>query len=558
MFAADFQTTEQVLEMLLMKEEEHPILDVILDVTGYRWMSQKVNKARAARQKWDFVHRFPVIKAMVESEKWEEFMAFAMFTNSLMIGFQVSSPAQAVSESDIAAAGVYRVLDHVYTVIFVFELIFRNLADGWTWWWNTSNIFDVLVITGTNVIPLWVLVPLNVDNSIVRPFAVLRMIRLLKLAKLIRKYKFFRILFNLISGIINCGRTLTFTLVIMTVTIYVMAVMCVTAIGDDPKLQDNEMAMELFKRVPEAFFTLFQVMTLDSWSGITRPLGPINPWVTILLILHIATIELCLCNLVTAVIVNDAFERAQNDEELVAEERKERTEAEMHELAELFMELDEDASGKISYEEYTYAVRDSEAVQMKLKLLEVDDPEELWSLIDLGDGEIAIDQFTQTIRALQGDALSKDSFSILQRISYGDERVRDLTTKMASNKLEADKLIVEVQQVHRALGRAMKEMQDFMVYTNKCIPQPQVSIDTKKIVNYFAENQRKMVYGENLKAKADKVKQVKKEEALGLRAGLMAKMKRESQAAQTGEVAAALALMNSTSRSNVLDGPDLT
>lgn len=65
-----------------------------------------------------------------------------------------------------------------------------------------------------------------------------------------------------------------------------------------------------------------------------------------------------LFNLVTAVIVEHAFEAAKQDEEMVANQKKEEKTRTLVDLEGLFRELDEDGSGELSREEFTEVMDD--------------------------------------------------------------------------------------------------------------------------------------------------------------------------------------------------------
>ena len=59
----------------------------------------------------------------------------------------------------------------------------------------------MIIVLATNVIPVWILLPLGIDNAVVRPFAVLRLFRAVKLGRLIRKYRRLKILWNLFQAL---------------------------------------------------------------------------------------------------------------------------------------------------------------------------------------------------------------------------------------------------------------------------------------------------------------------------------------------------------------------
>merc|ERR1711870_217212 len=103
-------------------------------------------------------------------------------------------------------------------------------------------------------------------------------------------------------------------------------------------------------------FTLFQILTLDSWSEPVRLIAKRNWVVTPLVIFCIMLLTLVLANLVTAVIVNNAFSRAQQDQQMAVQQKREEAKREITDLTSIFDEMDEDGSGTLSREEYFQAV----------------------------------------------------------------------------------------------------------------------------------------------------------------------------------------------------------
>jgi len=69
-------------------------------------------------------------------------------------------------------------LEHVFTAMFVVEVIIRVMAEGWIWIWSLENVADFSLIFGTGVIPLWILGPIGIKSDAVRIIQVLRVLRL--------------------------------------------------------------------------------------------------------------------------------------------------------------------------------------------------------------------------------------------------------------------------------------------------------------------------------------------------------------------------------------------
>ena len=354
-------------EYLLAREEQTP-LRKLLNAIGYSWLQKKLKAADAKRDAQVNTSLFVYI---VESDYFESAMGLVMLANAVMIGFQVSS-----REEDTESSDIYYILDFVFTIIFLVELILRYLCEGWRWWFRSSNIFDVVVVLATNVIPVWILVPLGIDPALVRPFAVLRLFRLVKLLKLIRRYRSLRTLWILFQGILGSGKILLYTIIVMGTTLFIWAVLAVVLIGKDPRTRDHPDVQLYFTNVPDAVFTLFQIVTMDSWTAISRPIGELNPIAAFVIGANIVVVEICLLNLVTATIVDAAFKRQQDDHEMVARELKIKSDRLIEEVRTLFMEMDKSGTGSLTYDEYMDAVSDNPQIQTKFTTLEIEDAEE--------------------------------------------------------------------------------------------------------------------------------------------------------------------------------------
>ena len=67
----------------------------------------------------------------------------------------------------------------------------------------------------------------------------------------------------------------------------------------------------------------------------------------------------------------------------------------IEDIRNLFGEMDKRGTGKLTYDEYMEAVEANDVIKTKFVTLEIDRAEELWNLIDVGTGEIAVNQFAQ-------------------------------------------------------------------------------------------------------------------------------------------------------------------
>mmetsp|Transcript_11007 Transcript_11007/g.26578 ORF Transcript_11007/g.26578 Transcript_11007/m.26578 type:complete len:577 (-) Transcript_11007:222-1952(-) len=472
--ASQFWThnADVMLKQYLLLREENTPWKKFLTAIGYTWLQRQLKEADAKKSEEVntslFVH-------VVESDYFESAMGLVMLANAIMIGFQVSS-----TEEDKSSAELYAILDFVFTVIFVVELVLRYCCEGWRWWFRGSNIFDVVVVLATNVIPIWILVPLGIDPALIRPFAVLRLFRMVKLMKLIRRYRSLRTLWNLFQGVLGSGKILLYTVLVMGTTLFIWSVLAVVLIGQDPRTKDHPDVILYFSNVPDAVFTLFQIVTLDSWSAIARPIGELNPLAALLIGMNIVIVEICLLNLVTATIVDAAFKRQQDDHEMVAQEQKIKSDKLIEEVRTLFMEMDKSGTGSLNYEEYLDAVSDNPQIQTKFTTLEIEDAEELWELIDLGTGSIEVDQFAQGLRIIAGEVKAKDLFTINRRVGNALRRLQLAVHEMERQEAVADQMQEDIQEVTRQLTKSTTNLVNFMRNVHRCIPRGRVLLRPEK------------------------------------------------------------------------------
>lgn len=90
---------------------------------------------------------------------------------------------------------------------------------------------------------------------------------------------------------------------------------------------------EYFGDVTRSMLTFFQLMTLDSWTGaFARPLMLKQVWIGPFLIFFIAVAVFVLLNLITAVIVENAFSDSKSEEKELALRLEREKEDELEDL----------------------------------------------------------------------------------------------------------------------------------------------------------------------------------------------------------------------------------
>jgi len=502
---ADYVTTQQMLEDVLDKDDKVYFVRWIKGVTGYAALQKKASIERTKRKKMNYKHRFPRIEIFVhgkpmrveagmgkgddaQASTFELVLGICLMINGLLIGVGASLDEE---------TQVFQIMEHLFTTIFTLELIFRFLSDGWVWIVDFMNFCDFMLIVVTGILPMWILGPAGIKSNAMRMLQVLRVLRLIKLIRMVRTQPMFRIFWTLIRGLLDSGRTLLWTYIMIGAVLYVFAIFGVYLIGKDlgfkcaeggfkEKCDDfncwqveapcdaeaERIAVEFFGDVPSTFVTLFQVMTLDSWTAIARPLMRHSNVVSTYFIVFILVVVLALGNLVTAVIINNFDENGQKDQEMLARQKREEINRDIDELRDMFVEIDSDGSGMLSKDEYDEALRTNQRVVQKFEILGIspDEQDEVFDLLDTGSGEIGVEQFAAGLRDLQGEAKAKDSFTICKKAAHINKNLGNLSVRLKRQQESADELRVEINEAHRQMGGMLVELREVMKFLTLCMP----------------------------------------------------------------------------------------
>jgi len=326
--------------------------------------------------------------------------------------------------------------EHFFTAFFLVEFILRVIIFGIGYYnpiTSPPNFLDGVLVWVTGVLPTWILTG---DGS-ARKFTALRAFRLFRVARVVRTNPTFKEMWLLLKGLGDSTRTLFWTIVVMVFVNYLFGIFAVIQIADSDVFvgTDEEAAQEFFKGLDMSLFTLLQIVTGDSWSsGIARPIMKHIPYLWVYFVAYVAIAMLVLLNLITAVIVDNAMAISKADDAEILREMHAKREEEFHNLGLIFNEMDEDGSGEIADQEFQDAVNNRPDIISKFHLCGFHDDEEikgLFKILDDGDGSLTIEEFVEGLRAMQGEARSKDVIRLTKAINRLHRDVDDVRMKLA-------------------------------------------------------------------------------------------------------------------------------
>ena len=260
-----------------------------------------------------------VTDELARAKKWAKFDAFfgvIVFANAVSMGIQTDCRC----ENDV----VWQVLDNVFLVAFIMELILRAIISGLRLF-GTMLVrdhwlqLDVMVVSLT-IVDTWVLGDLGSGGV----FALARLYRLLKLVKMVRLLRSFRQLAMLVEGILSSLQTLFWAVLLLALSIFMFSVLLVRMAQWD--LTAVQGASLPFASLPTAMWTLVQLATFDKWVGLVRSaalqLGGLHGGaIAVVLLVCVCLTGLGIMNLVVGILCNTAFKLESRQVRMVGAER---------------------------------------------------------------------------------------------------------------------------------------------------------------------------------------------------------------------------------------------
>ncbi|EED32291.1 voltage-gated sodium channel subunit [gamma proteobacterium NOR5-3] len=215
---------------------------------------------------------------------FQKLITALIILNAVILGMETSP--------DIMAryGNLIHQLDAVILSVFVFEIGARVIAHRRAFWRDPWSVFDFIVVAIA-------LIPAAGPLAVLRTLRVLRVLRLLTLAPSMRKVV--GALLSALPGLASIG-------VVLMILYYVAAVIATGLFSADMPAE--------FGNLGRTFFTLFQVMTLESWaSQIARPAMTHSPMAWLFFVIFILGTTFTMLNLFIGIIV-DAVEHYTEQE----------------------------------------------------------------------------------------------------------------------------------------------------------------------------------------------------------------------------------------------------
>ena len=215
----------------------------------------------------------------IESQRVQNVVVGVILFNAVILGLETD---RGIMETH---GFLLKVLDKLCLTVFLFELSCKILAFRGLFWRNGWNVFDFVVVAialapGTGV---W---------SVLRSLRVLRVLRLLTVVPQLRR---------VVAAFLHAIPGLSGVIAVMGIFFFTAGVLATNLFGENYPVW--------FGSLGRSLYSLFQIMTLESWSmGIVRPVMGTYPWAWAFFIPFIIIATFTILNLFIGIIVSTMTE----------------------------------------------------------------------------------------------------------------------------------------------------------------------------------------------------------------------------------------------------------
>ncbi|MDA3631124.1 ion transporter [Saccharopolyspora oryzae] len=230
------------------------------------------------------------VRMLVDAPAFQRVIIAIILVNTITLGCE-TSPALVNDYGWLLHA-----VDRIVLAVFTVELAARLYAHGWRFFRDPWNCFDFVIVSIS-------LLPSTGNFGVLRALRILRALRLISAVPNMRR---------VVGALLTAVPGMTSIAALLVLILYVGSVIATKLFSG--------IAPEYFGDLGSSLFTLFQVMTGESWSEVARTVMEAEPLAWIFFIAYIAVTTFTVLNLFIAVAVSAmeaqvSHERAEQQED---------------------------------------------------------------------------------------------------------------------------------------------------------------------------------------------------------------------------------------------------
>lgn len=411
------------------------------------------------RRDWSPRHRKVV--EILESKAWEVTMAAIILVNAIFVIHDTDLRARAQPDVPL---WLYRSLNGML-MLYVVDLVLRLVVYKKCFFRNRWNVLDFVTVLADLTFEFLHLIDVGFDVSI----CVLRVFRLFRLLRFVQVLSVFEELYTMLHLMLSAFRAILWGATLMAVMLTISSVVAVEVLHPlNRHIAETTDAYAGCDRCPRAFesvaqanLTFFQhIIAGDSWGAPSIVLIEHYPWTAVFLMAVLVMIHLGLLNLILTVIVD----QAHNAREANIQEQLRSKQQEFHDLHAKFLkicsQLDADGSGELTLKELMSGYDNVPEFSDTLKLLDLR-KEDILLVFKIMDedrsGKISYEEFVYQLYRMKNQ--QSNPFSTLCYMKGCVDELNDAVSgqlKLMDRKLH--KLLESVQRATQNAAEAISDI----------------------------------------------------------------------------------------------------
>jgi len=359
------------------------------------------------------------------------------------------------------------ILDSIFLLAFMFEIAVRMYWERWAWPRSAWNWFDAVIVI-LAVVDIWILSFVESTKGGLQMMSVFRIVRLVRLIRLVKLIRLLQGLYVILSAMWNAVQTMSFLLAIMVFGLLIYSIFAVTLIGRNSALSDvringTDSVYDRFGTVFRAMYSLFELMTLEGWETVARPIVEAEPWLFFFIASYIMIFTFGMLNMIVATVIEKTLHHTRMMSDSQRDEERKRMQKELHSVRKLFSDgASKEKAGRLTYEEFETALKVHEPIREIFGKMGISlyDAKELYTVLDWDDsGDLTIKEFLSGLQKLQDGVCSPwDSLATHAIVRNNRNKISSLHEELVQASEKSARWRQEAEHRAQVQERALKDI----------------------------------------------------------------------------------------------------
>eukprot|EP00927_Polykrikos_kofoidii_P020626 TRINITY_DN19826_c1_g2_i1.p1 TRINITY_DN19826_c1_g2~~TRINITY_DN19826_c1_g2_i1.p1 ORF type:complete len:581 (-),score=84.22 TRINITY_DN19826_c1_g2_i1:254-1996(-) len=339
------------------------------------------------------------LRSIIFHDVFNSIIGTLAVANLALMSFQVTDIAMS-HVKDETVNPVFEQWDFAFLVVFTIEILVVFFVLRLDILVHKSHVVDFFIIVVS-----WADVGMSYFGMILPSGNLWRVLRVARLSRIHRIMVKLPELHSMIKGFSSAVMSMFWGLLMIVLIIICFSILSVEllfdkhdqiAYGDDPWCE------EVFTSVFKVFLMFFQNLVAgDSWGRCLLPVILAKPEMFFIFAGALVCVQLGFMNLILSSIVESAAKRSQEDEWILADAKRKEEEDDLNRLYDTIRNIDRDCSGEITIEEFFAGYDQDSNLRQIMSSLNIDrhDMQELFVLMDRDhSGSLSYDEFVRTVQ----------------------------------------------------------------------------------------------------------------------------------------------------------------